>query len=123
MDLPEERGIEPDYCFYIDNWRAVTGKDRIDWQVEPLPDLAIEIDVTNFTAVDDYLPYQCPEVWLLRGNTLSIYHFKDNHYIPESVSRYFSDVDLAEMVSRVFKWAASQGTGSALQQLRRNLDN
>lgn len=22
MELPEESGIEPDYCFYIDNWRV-----------------------------------------------------------------------------------------------------
>ncbi len=26
MMLPEESGIEPDYCFYIDNWQAVSGK-------------------------------------------------------------------------------------------------
>jgi Uma2 family endonuclease len=34
MDLPEERGIEPDYCFYIHNWAAVAGKDRINWGVD-----------------------------------------------------------------------------------------
>ena len=38
MDLPEVRGIEPDYCFYIDNWAAIAGKDRIAWGVEPPPD-------------------------------------------------------------------------------------
>lgn len=26
MSLPQESGIEPDYCFYIDNWQAVSGK-------------------------------------------------------------------------------------------------
>jgi len=30
MELPEESGIEPDYCFYIDNWKAVSGKERIN---------------------------------------------------------------------------------------------
>jgi Uma2 family endonuclease len=24
MELPEESGIEPDYCFYIDYWEAVS---------------------------------------------------------------------------------------------------
>ena len=47
LDLPEVSGIEPDYCFYIDNWQAVVGKDRIDWQQDPPPDLVIEIDVTS----------------------------------------------------------------------------
>ena len=32
MELPEESGLEPDYCFYIDHWSAVSGKERIDWQ-------------------------------------------------------------------------------------------
>lgn len=61
MDLPEIRGIEPDYCFYIDNWAAVAGKKSINWGVDPSPDLIIEIDVTSYTDVNDYLPYQVPE--------------------------------------------------------------
>ena len=64
MTLPEESGIEPDYCFYIDNWQAVSGKKRIDWQNDPPPDLVIEIDVTSYSDVQDYLPYRLPEVWL-----------------------------------------------------------
>jgi hypothetical protein len=41
MELPEESGIEPDYCFYIDHWEAVTGKKRINWRTDPLPDMAL----------------------------------------------------------------------------------
>lgn len=58
MELPEESGIEPDYCFYIDNWEAVSGKERINWSVDPPPDLVLEIDVTSYSNVNDYLPYQ-----------------------------------------------------------------
>ena len=36
MELPEEQGIESDYCFYITNWQAVADQDRIDWRVAPL---------------------------------------------------------------------------------------
>ena len=61
IDLPEEGGIEPDYCFYIDNWETIIGKQRIDWQTDPPPDLVIEVDVTSFTAAEDYLPYRIPE--------------------------------------------------------------
>jgi Uma2 family endonuclease len=78
MDLPEERGIEPDYCFYIDNGGAIIGKDRIAWGVEPAPDLVIEIDVTSYTDVDDYFPYQVPEVWLFKKNKLSIYDLQND---------------------------------------------
>jgi Uma2 family endonuclease len=47
MELPEESGIEPDYCFYIDNWQAISGKQRINWQEDPPPDLVIEVNVTS----------------------------------------------------------------------------
>jgi Uma2 family endonuclease len=38
-------GIEPDECFYIQNQRAMIGKERLDLSVDPPPDLAIEVDV------------------------------------------------------------------------------
>lgn len=73
MDLPETAGIEPDYCFYIDRWEAVSGKKRIDWMVDPPPDLIIEVDVTSYSDVNDYLPYRVPEIWLFKFNQLQIY--------------------------------------------------
>ena len=48
MQLPTISGIEPDYCFYIDRWEAVSGKERIDWLNDPPPDLVLEIDVTSY---------------------------------------------------------------------------
>jgi Uma2 family endonuclease len=39
LSLPEVSGVEPDYCFYIEHCAAITGKDRIDWGVDPAPDL------------------------------------------------------------------------------------
>jgi Uma2 family endonuclease len=59
----------PDYCFYIDNWLAVLGKDRIDWQNDPPPDLVIELDVTSYSSVMDYLPYKVPEIWLWKNDS------------------------------------------------------
>lgn len=43
MSLPEVSGIEPDFCFYIENWRAVVGKKRINWEFDPPPDLGMRI--------------------------------------------------------------------------------
>jgi len=54
MALPELGGIEPDYCFYIDNWQAIVGRDRLQWGIDLPPDLVIEIDVTTYDA-NDYL--------------------------------------------------------------------
>ncbi|MEL6383605.1 MAG: Uma2 family endonuclease [Cyanobacteria bacterium J06626_18] len=79
MQLPEESGIEPDYCFYIDNWEAVSGKERIDWRNDPPPDLLLEIDVANCSDVRNYLLYRVPEVWLSTSEryVLSTVQFKN----------------------------------------------
>jgi hypothetical protein len=51
-------GLEPDDCFYLANYQAVIGKDRIDLSVDPPPDLAIESDYTSKTKVDAYMVSQ-----------------------------------------------------------------
>jgi Uma2 family endonuclease len=123
MELPEVGGIEPDYCFYIDNWRAAMGKDRIDWQLDPPPDLVIEIDVTSFTLAADFLPYHVPEVWLFKNDRLTIHQLKDDKYEISEHSRYFPDILLVDVIDRCFITAKEQGTGLAIIQLRRSLVN
>jgi Uma2 family endonuclease len=120
MELPKVGGIEPDYCFYIDNWQAVVGKDRIDWQVDPPPDLVIEIDVTSYTSELDFLPYGVPEVWLFKNYRLTIYHLADEKYTISNSSRYFPDVLIQETIDRCFATAKEKGTGSAISELRRS---
>jgi len=122
MDLPEESGIEPDYCFYIDHWQAAVGKDRIDWRNNLPPDLVIEIDVTSYTAVADYWPYKVPEIWLLRKTGLKIYTSHSDGYQQQPLSCYFSDVDLSMLVEDIYQMAAEQGTGLAIRDLRQRLE-
>lgn len=121
MELPEVSGIEPDYCFYIDNWQAVVGKDRIDWQVDPAPDLAIEIDVTSYTSAADFLPYRVPEVWLYKQDRLTIYRLVGDRYEVSETSLYFADIPLQETIASCFTHAKVKGTGATINQLRQSL--
>ncbi len=115
MSLSEVSGIEPDYCFYIENWQKVQGKDRIDWQNEPPPDLAIQIDVTNYTDINDYLPYRVPEVWLLKNNQLLVYRLHGESYVLGE-SSYFPNV--SEIVRQCLQIASEQTTSEAIRWLR-----
>jgi Uma2 family endonuclease len=121
MELPEVGGIEPDYCFYIDNWQAVVGKDRIDWKLDPPPDLAIEIDVTSYTSELDFLPYHVPEVWLFKNHQLTIYQLADGKYEVSKNSRYFPNFSLQDSIDLCFATAKEKGTGTAISELRRSL--
>lgn len=119
MSLPEFSGIEPDYCFYIENWQQVQGKRRIDWLNDPPPDLAIEIDVTSYTDINDYLPYKVPEVWLLRNKQLLIYRLQSETYVLGE-SKYFANV--VEIVQQCLQIASEQTTSEAIKWLRNFLE-
>ncbi|BAC91141.1 Uma2 family endonuclease [Gloeobacter violaceus] len=121
MELPEQGGIEPDYCFYIDNWQGVVGRDRLNWGIDPWPDLAIEIDVTNYTDVNDYLLYRLPEVWLCRRSRLAIYRLQDNEYRLQETSPYFPGIDLSALFEQCVRAAGERGTGAATRELRRQI--
>jgi Uma2 family endonuclease len=124
MELPEKSGIEPDYCFYINNWQAVAGKKRIDWSVNPPPDLVLEVDVTSYTNVNDYLPYRVPEVWLLRGEQVVIYCLQNEEYSPQKTSsQYFPDVNVQTVVAECLHAAYERNTSAALRELRQYLVN
>src|SRR5579871_3311236 len=42
-----ERGFEPDECYYIQNWKMVSGIREIDFAKDPPPDLAVEAEVSR----------------------------------------------------------------------------
>ncbi len=120
MTLPESGGIEPDYCFYIEHLAQVRGKTRIDWQIDPPPDLVIEIDVTSYSSVEDYLPYRVPEVWLFKDR-LTIHRLEGDSYRLAPVSCYFPELQLPELVARYRQIAYQQSSSQAIRQLRQHL--
>jgi Uma2 family endonuclease len=122
MKLPQRSGIEPDYCFYIDNWQAVSGKKRINWSVDPAPDLVIEIDLTSYTDVNDYLVYKVPEVWLFKSDRVTIYRLENDSYIVNNRSRYFPELDILKLIADCFKVASERNTSVAIRQLRQKLN-
>lgn len=121
MELPEQSGIEPDYCFYIDHWEAVSGKKRIDWRTDPPPDLVLEIDVTSYSDVNDYLPYRVPEVWLFKKNQLRIHQLQGETYLLQPQSRYFPAFDLPDLLNRCIQIAYGRNTSAAIRDLRQRL--
>jgi Uma2 family endonuclease len=121
MTLPEQSGIEPDYCFYIDNWQAVSGKKRIDWQQDPPPDLVIEVDVTSYSDVEDYLPYRIPEIWLFKQQKLVIYQLQRDNYRQQESSRYFPTFDLAIAIERCIKITYERNSSAAIRDLKQSL--
>lgn len=84
-----DRGFEPDSCFYIENEEHVRGKDRIDLDVDPPPDLVIEIDITS-PSLDKHPIYArlgVPEVWRHDGERVAILRLDRTDYAEVAESK------------------------------------
>ena len=64
-------GIEPDACFYIQNYQQIIGRRRLE-PTDPPPDLAIETDVTSKTTLEAYEAIAVPELWVYENGRLTI---------------------------------------------------
>jgi Uma2 family endonuclease len=68
------RGFEPDECYWIAHEPQVRGRTAIDLDVDPPPDLALEIEITR--NIIDRLPLcaalRVPEVWRFDGVQLRV---------------------------------------------------
>lgn len=77
-----DRGLEPDKCFYIQNVAALRGKRTLDLEVDPPPDLAIEVEISRrlLDRIDVYWRLGVPEVWCYDGHRLRILRLGKDGY-------------------------------------------
>lgn len=85
------RGAEPDDCFYIQNAALVIGKEDLDLNHDPPPDLAVEIDRTS-TSLNRFAIYAglgVPEIWRVVAHRVDIYLLNDDRYRQSPTSNVF----------------------------------
>ncbi len=118
-----EAGIEPDECFYIQNYQAVIGKNRLDLNQDPPPDLAIESDLTSLTEITAYQKLRVPELWVYHQGELTIYILQEKEYQKFSVSLNFPNIMIREAVPKLIERANRVGSSQALWEFEENLRN
>jgi len=114
-------GVEPDACFYIQNHQAILGKRRIDLSQDPPPDLALEIDLTSMTAIEDYTPLAVPEVWIYKLDKLRIYQFAGHQYLESDSSQIFPEIPVKTIVPQYVNRAWQVGSSIALREFEQFL--
>jgi Uma2 family endonuclease len=69
-----EKAIEPDECYYIQNFLAIASKKNLDLAVDPPPDLAIEVEISRSMLPKQpiYEALGVPEVWRYDGKRFAI---------------------------------------------------
>jgi Uma2 family endonuclease len=114
-------GIEPDQCFYIENYAVMIGKRRVDLTIDPPPDLAIEIDVTSTTGLDAYQALGVPELWRFEEGTLRISLLQAGQYQDSLESAHFPQFDVIQLVKQVIEQSQSIGRSQTLKAFRQQI--
>ncbi|WP_027268705.1 Uma2 family endonuclease [Leptolyngbya sp. PCC 6406] len=117
----QEAGAEPDACFYIQNWRAVLGKERLDLATDPPPDLAIEMDLTSLTDLAVYQVLAVPEVWIYRQGQLNLYGLTAGGYEKLATSPTFPTVAVKTLLPEYVERAWVAGSSVALREFEQSL--
>src|SRR5262245_1912635 len=132
----EQRGLEPDDCFWIQNEPRMRGRQEFDPEQDPPPDLAIEIDITSSSLprMSIYATLGVPEVWRFDGSVFTINLLRDGAYqesdrgqaLPamttEVVTRFLSLGDQmgeVELMTAFIDWIREDVSGEAPRKSKR----
>jgi Uma2 family endonuclease len=119
------QGVEPDACFYIQNQALVLGKSRLDMNIDPPPDLAVEIDLTSRTPLENYRLLGVPELWRYGKQGLQIEVLQDGNYVRSDSSPIFPDLPIVDLINQYVQQSQIVGSSQAIrafkQWVRENL--
>ncbi len=111
-------GLEADQCFYIQNEAAIRGKKRLDLSIDPPPDLALEIDITSRTRLNNYEALGVPELWRYDGQKLEINVLEGGNYVKSNNSSNFPDFPLVNVIHQYVEQSKIEGRNAAIKAFR-----
>jgi Uma2 family endonuclease len=104
------KGKEPDACFYVQTAPLIGIRIQLDFETDPPPDVAVEIDVhhDSRSSFPIYAALGVPEIWRYDGQAMTIYHLSEasdeQQYVARDTSAalpMLSATLLTEMIERM----------------------
>lgn len=118
---PLAKGVEPDACFYVANAHRVIGKRGIDLEVDPPPDVVVEIDLTHESSrkFRIYAALGVPEIWWYDDTQprLSFYRLTGGSYVEITQSQFFEGVTPGA-IATALEESDTKGQTAALRTFR-----
>lgn len=113
-----KQAVEPDDCFYIQNEAAIRGKKRINLEIDPPPELAIEIDITSRTRFNNYQDLGVPELWRYNGRQLEINVLQAGKYVKSKTSLNFPGLPIADVIHAYLEQSKVRGRNATMKAFR-----
>jgi Uma2 family endonuclease len=91
---------------------------RIDLAVDPVPDLAIEVDLTSQTQVSAYEALGVAEIWRIRNRRLEINLLQNGRYVSSTISGIFPSLPIVEGISLFLERSAELPMSALCREFR-----
>ncbi len=113
-----EKGVEPDGCFYLQNYDKVFGMQKIDLKVFP-PDLVIEVDIfsPSINRLPIYAEFKVPEIWRYKNDEVKIYLFAGEKYLESDESPALPKIT-GELLTRLLAESETMKRSAWLKNVR-----
>jgi Uma2 family endonuclease len=113
------RGAEPDGSCYIQNAERIIGKRRLDLDIDPPPDLVIEIDLTSESVgkFPIHAALGVPEIWRYDSDEVFFYLLENQQYVESLTSRAFPFL-ASGVLSEFIELNKTDGQDAAIEAFR-----
>jgi Uma2 family endonuclease len=116
------KGAEADACYYVANLARILGKETIDLDSDPPPDIVLEVDITTSARrkFAIYAALGVPEIWICNGKLIQFYELVDGRYAAISESRFLPHLT-GQLLAEHIEISKAQGQTKALKLFRHRI--
>ena|SRR5436190_11675473 len=116
------KGVEPDRSFFIRNLERVIGKEDLDLEKDPPPDVVVEVDITNSSLgkFSIYAALRIPEVWRYTRKACKFHTLNAGKYDEILSSRFLPNLT-CEMIFEGVEIGKIKGQDEARKAFRRRM--
>jgi Uma2 family endonuclease len=114
-----KKAYEADESYYVTNIDPVLAKEELDFEVDPAPDLVVEVELTS-SAIDKlelFAAMQVPEVWRHDGTSVQLYRWVNGCYEPIQTSIELPGLDPA-LINRFLEQRLQAGETTLIRAFR-----
>lgn len=114
-----KKAYEADESYYVTNIDQVLAKEELDFEVDPAPDLVVEVELTS-SAIDKlelFAAMQVREVWRHDGQCVQFYRWVDGCYEPIQTSVELPGLDAA-LINRFLDQRLQAGETTFIRAFR-----
>jgi len=117
-----KKGVEADSCYYIANAERIIGKRDIKLEVDPPPDIVVEIDPSTDSSrkFHIYAALGVPEIWTYDRETVVFYRLNKGKYSESAPSRLLPGLS-GPMLAEAIEMSKTTGQTKALHAFRRKI--